>query len=1193
MLNFQVEFLPLLYRMYAGEEHAFSYKPNNYRLPRGFSRASLPIDTHAPPMHTLAPPMHTHAPPMHTHAPPMPPVPPDMPAGVVLEGCVEAPGHAHEFLGRAQCMHLDGLLSSSEAAPEWNSAYIIMQRPPGAIYMGSHKMSDLCIEGEGSVTTEMNLSMRSLIDLQGGKLRLMGFFFDSGGPEEQVTFEMRHKSQGVKLPVEISPGETFFFALRATCSKTFTGTFARQIFLVIEYCSSSPDMRNGLLSQESTGLISRVVTGAIRGDYDVQLSTYTDSFVPSLLKQLLNDTSDVEQFGHWVEDADFKPVVPPERHIANMKYLCITSNQKSLSTSFVVAYDEFLKRPYAFGKLIDAYMHSVRPLKLTGKCVTIGEGRSSSFETRVSQLKRLGRRDDKAFDVLGEALDHGAAAFRELVEAWVDRQHFLLTNEHAQMKRDIMQFDKFFVQLRAERIVPHSRDNNRCAIDVSFCAPGANENRPKVMPGDFIVMRCATGSRAFTGQVRHFSLKDEIVRVQITLPIGAGLEVHVKKYPLPKKQNTDRNVVQSIMSDFATCKWHIRFQMDTTGLSVIGNCLERVIRNHADNVSLLWGEAVKFTLLPTRYPKTLTPATVEELTGSAWNAAPLFAIHLYGDASCTRLPPCTPLFPADLNAQQRKALCDIEARFEPQRTPAGFLQNLRPYVIHGPPGTGKTRTLVHAIVHMVHRLPALRVLVCAPTDAAADVLATRLLDSGIPLNSLVRLFNYKVPPSWYDTRQHLRDAAQFKNDGQQMVFDIPDMTNRDIRIVVTTCGTAGLLQRDVSDPLDKFGLVVIDEASQVMEMETLVPIQLRSAMGLVVLAGDPMQQSATPRSGIVQLATGGQSLIELCLGSDVYKKSVPADRMSVFLSMNYRSHPTLLEFPSRLFYQGKLASGADLVQASRMLKFFRVPQFKPYPLLFCGVNGRHDHELHSVSLFNSKEVVRCVELCAELLPVYVQSWDLKNSIGTNMTEEDVQDIKSVHASTIRGAALRPTEVGVICAFRQQVLMTRTALREAGLHGVNVGTVEDFQGQELRVILISTVQTAPLPRKQGSASIGFVGHPKRINVAVTRAAELTIVIGHPTFLYGADEIWRQLIELAVRRDSFSGEPCHQLLDPSHSQQHSVEGMGVVIGTGVWTGNNGSASRSSTTTVKDDDDDDDDLLLDEIIYWRPDMGWKDFQ
>jgi len=136
-------------------------------------------------------------------------------------------------------------------------------------------------------------------------------------------------------------------------------------------------------------------------------------------------------------------------------------------------------------------------------------------------------------------------------------------------------------------------------------------------------------------------------------------------------------------------------------------------------------------------------------------------------------------------------------------------------------------------------------------------------------------------------------------------------------------------------------------------MESLVPLTLRSALGLVVLAGDPMQQSATPRSGLVQHVTHGRSLIERLLQSETYSASTPEQRMKVFLTANYRSHPNLLQLPSAMFYDGKLTSKANESAVSRLLPFHMVPAADPYPLLFVGVDGKHSHEPHSLSLVTS------------------------------------------------------------------------------------------------------------------------------------------------------------------------------------------------------------------------------------------------
>jgi len=130
------------------------------------------------------------------------------------------------------------------------------------------------------------------------------------------------------------------------------------------------------------------------------------------------------------------------------------------------------------------------------------------------------------------------------------------------------------------------------------------------------------------------------------------------------------------------------------------------------------------------------------------------------------------------------------------------------------------------------------------------------------------------------------------------------------------------------------------------------------------------------------------------------------------------------------------------------------------------------------------------------------------------------------------------DVAVITAFRKQVLKLRTLLREHGLGAVSVGQVEDFQGQEARVVIISTVLSSRHPNEI-QEQLGFLGHPKRFNVAVTRAQALTIIVGNPAALWEDTAGWRQLLEYCAAHGSYRGCDCPML------RARDVEGVDSLL------------------------------------------------
>jgi len=324
----------------------------------------------------------------------------------------------------------------------------------------------------------------------------------------------------------------------------------------------------------------------------------------------------------------------------------------------------------------------------------------------------------------------------------------------------------------------------------------------------------------------------------------------------------------------------------------------------------------------------------------------------------------------------------------------------------------------------------------------------------------------------------------------------------------------------------EFDVVIVDEASQGSEAEIFVPLSLCRRGGVMVLSGDPNQLGPITRSPLHRICSteGLLSLQERLLRLPIYslqKLSKPGDLQSAplvfFLYKNYRSHKDILHVPSNMFYDGLLEECGDPTLLNVMKGWEMLPcstnknnntsKSTHFPLLFIGVNGRHEHERESPSYFNKDEIVEVVRVCRSLIA--------SNKVSAK-------------------------DIGVIAAYRHQVLKLRIALRLEQMSNVNVGSVEDFQGQEVKVVVISTVLSS-LPHayvrrtmKQQQhqqqqialTSLGLMGSRRRFNVAVTRGMSLCVVVGQPDVLY-VDSCWKELIEYIDSNDSCIGYPCSLL------------------------------------------------------------------
>lgn len=496
-----------------------------------------------------------------------------------------------------------------------------------------------------------------------------------------------------------------------------------------------------------------------------------------------------------------------------------------------------------------------------------------------------------------------------------------------------------------------------------------------------------------------------------------------------------------------------------------------------------------------------------------------------------------------------------------------------PYIIFGPPGTGKTITLIEIIREVFQQNRSVKILACAPSDAAADVLCLRLAK----YFSTTQLFRL----NWWQrliasVPIEILNYCHLHNEN---CFDLPpyEVLNR-FNIIVTTTVTCGFLN---CCPLPLvFDLILIDEVSQATEAETFVPISLCSPNGIVVLAGDPEQLGPSVRSpayhlkGLVLvcyqlsllisffLCLGmSKSLIEKLLKQQLYQdvrpdvhevllespnKSFLFSKFGTYLTLNYRSQKSIISLPSQLFYKNSLQEGQDRQQLDSLGSWKYLNNAKlldddeennenrPFVVLFKGVDGRHRHEIDSPAFYNIEEISAVVEICSSLIFEYG---------------------KELQIST--------KDIGVIGAFRSQVLKLRLALRAAQLGGINVGSVEDFQGQETRIIIISTVLTHRIPHLEMNGSLGLLGDHRKFNVSLTRGMHLAIIVGHPYCLH-TDPNWRQLMNYCDRHGTYTGYSC-TLLDRVQDEINQENELLNSIARISLLGNTSTSSSDSWNTT----------------------------
>lgn len=419
-------------------------------------------------------------------------------------------------------------------------------------------------------------------------------------------------------------------------------------------------------------------------------------------------------------------------------------------------------------------------------------------------------------------------------------------------------------------------------------------------------------------------------------------------------------------------------------------------------------------------------------------------------------------------------------------------------IIHGPPGTGKTTTLVHAILETIRR--ERRVLVCAPSNTAVDLLTEKLAERGV---NVIRLGNpsrvsdlllehtldagLMAHPSYSKMRAMRQTADQYRETASQrtrrvgyeeqqerqllreearMLFQASDelervMTEDVIESVqIVTCTLVGASNRNIRHL--SFDTVFIDEAAQALEPGCWIPIAKGQR---IILTGDHHQLPPTVKNE--QAAREGlrETLFEKCIN-----RQPDTARM---LTVQYRMHEQIMGFSSEKFYKGQLVAHQSVRYAG--LAAYD-PRFAPdLPVEFIDTTGCDFLEVtlsEGRSTANPEEANLLLARLTQLLAPY------------DPTEH-------TH---------KPLTIGVIAPYRAQINYLMDAIEEnVALHDLllrrtlSVGTVDSFQGQERDIIAIS------LTRSNLYGEIGFLSDIRRMNVGMTRARRKLLLVGDASTL----------------------------------------------------------------------------------------------
>ena len=404
-------------------------------------------------------------------------------------------------------------------------------------------------------------------------------------------------------------------------------------------------------------------------------------------------------------------------------------------------------------------------------------------------------------------------------------------------------------------------------------------------------------------------------------------------------------------------------------------------------------------------------------------------------------------------------------------------------VVHGPPGTGKTTTLVEAVYETLHREN--QVMVSAQSNTAVDWIAEKLVDRGIPVlrignptrvNDKMLAFTYERRfeahsdyPELWQIRKTIREMTgrlrkSGREDRERLHNQLTKLrvraTGLEIRIDtelftearVIACTLVGAASRVLERK--RFSSLFIDEAAQAIEAACWIAI---SRADRVILAGDHCQLPPTIKC--IEAARGG-------LGRTLLEKVVlhKPETMSL-LKIQYRMHEDIMRFPSRWFYH-------DELEAAPEVKYRGILDFDT-----------------PVSWINTSELDLQEKAVAEGT----------GRLNTGEAELLVRELKNyMERIGIRRILEEHIDFGVISPYRAQVHYLRHLLKKEPFFRpcrrlITVHTVDGFQGQERDVIMISLV------RANEKGQIGFLRDLRRMNVAIPRARMKLLILGEAVTL----------------------------------------------------------------------------------------------
>ncbi|XP_072018120.1 3'-5' exoribonuclease HELZ2-like isoform X2 [Amphiura filiformis] len=418
-------------------------------------------------------------------------------------------------------------------------------------------------------------------------------------------------------------------------------------------------------------------------------------------------------------------------------------------------------------------------------------------------------------------------------------------------------------------------------------------------------------------------------------------------------------------------------------------------------------------------------------------------------------------------------------------------------LLYGPFGSGKTHTFATTAMDIleVDREDS-KILICTHSNSAADLYVTEYFDKFVKKSDGKIKMHRLYAPS-HDRRNIPNECTRYMNLDSNNQLKILPKEIAACQLLITTTSTAFHI------PLDKymFTHILIDEAAQMLETEAVIPLALATPGTCVVMTGDHRQMGPTVYSNTARQMKFHHSLLQRL----ILYNGINECRRCVMLTRNYRNNKEILDFVSKMFGSKRVPISVGHVRGQPS------PPYR-YPLEFCVVSG----------------------------------WD-KATYASYENEAEVSQVCwRVESLIEEWPALKMEEIGVFSPYMLQVRKIRKQLRKRGLGDVTVERVQNVQGKEYRVVIISTVRGRnTLVRNEDDVEsssthyLGLLSDFRQIYTSFTRTQSLLIVVGDPVSLcsFGnCRRFWEKFLMHCRAHDSLY--PADYSLEETLAQSHSL-------------------------------------------------------